>query len=177
VKPVQTEILYRTPWCEMVAKTVKPGEEPWYSMRGPDYTTIVALTEEGRLLLVRQYRPAVEQFTIELPSGNIDGAEPPEQCARRELVEETGYQADDMELLGPMFPDVGRLGMRVWNYFAPAVRPVHHWKPEPGVEVLSCSMSELVGAIEDGAFNHATHIAALVPAMLRGKLNLGASRK
>jgi 8-oxo-dGTP pyrophosphatase MutT (NUDIX family) len=174
VKPVKTEVLYSTPWCEMVAKTMHPGEEPWYSMRGPDYTTIVAVTEQGRILAVRQYRPAVERFVIEFPAGNIDGGESREECARRELVEETGYQAGEMELLGPMFPDVGRLGARVWNFFAPGVRPVTNWEPEPDVEVLSYSLDELAHAIEAGTFNHALHIAALVPAMLRGKLKLGA---
>ncbi|HKE20965.1 MAG TPA: NUDIX hydrolase [Bryobacteraceae bacterium] len=173
MKPVKTEVLYSTPWCEVVAKTMRAGEEPWYSMRGPDYTTIVALTEENRVLAVRQYRPAVEQFVIEFPAGNIDRGESPEQCARRELVEETGYEAGEMELLGPMFPDVGRLGTRVWPFFAPAARPVKGWKPEPDVEVLTYSLDELVRAIGDGTFNHALHLAALVPAMLRGKLVLG----
>jgi ADP-ribose pyrophosphatase len=173
VTPFKTELIFGTPWCELVAKTVRDGEEPWYSLRGPDYTAILAITEENRVLAVRQYRPAVEQYCIELPAGNIDAGEPPEQCARRELVEETGYEAGEMELLGPMFPDVGRLGTRVWNFFAPGVRPVNGWKPEPGVEVLSYSLDELARAIEEGTFNHALHLAALVPAILRGKLKLG----
>ena len=177
MKPFKTEVIHSTPWCETVAKTMQPGEEPWYSMRGPDYTSIVAVTEDNRILAVRQYRPAVEQFIIEFPAGNIDPGEPPEQCARRELREETGYEAGEMELLGPMYPDVGRLGTRVWNFFAPGVRPVKDWKPEPGVEVLSFSLDELTRAIQDGTFNHALHIAALVPAMLRGKLKLDASSK
>jgi len=158
----------------MVAKTVRQGEEPWYSMRGPDYTSILALTEANRIIAVRQYRPAVEQFIVEFPAGNIDAGEAAEECARRELREETGYEAGEMEPLGPMFPDVGRLGTRVWNFFAAGVRPVPNWHPEPGVEVLTYSVDELARAIADGTFNHALHVAALVPAMLRGKLKLGA---
>jgi ADP-ribose diphosphatase len=172
VKPVKTEVLYRTPWCELVGKTMKAGEEPWYSVRGPDYTAVIALTDEGRMLAVRQYRPAVERFIIELPAGNIDAGEPPEECARRELMEETGYEAGAMELLCPMFPDVGRLGTRVWYFFASGLRRVENWRPEEGVEVLSYSMDELARAIEDGTFDHALHVAALVPALLRGKLEL-----
>jgi ADP-ribose diphosphatase len=174
VKPIKTEVLYRTPWCELVGKTMRPGEEPWYSVRGPDYNAVIATTQEGRLLAVRQYRPAVERFTIELPSGNIDPGETPEDAARRELLEETGHQAGDMEALGPMFPDVGRLGTRIWYFFAAGVQRVENWSPEEGVEVLSYSMDELVHAIEDGTFDHALHVAALVPAMLRGKLKLAA---
>lgn len=172
MKPLKTEVVYRTPWCELMAKTMKPGEEPWYSLRGADYTTVVALTEEQRILAVRQYRPAVERFTIELPSGIIDPGETPAQSACRELIEETGYQAAELEDLGPMFPDVGRLGTRVWFFWAAGVRPVENWSPEEGVEVLSYSMDELARAIEDGTFDHALHVAALVPAILRGKLKL-----
>ena len=177
MKPFKTEVLYHTPWCEFVGKTVRPGEQPWYSVRGPDYTAMIAITEEGRLLAVRQYRPAVERYTIELPSGNIDPGEMPESSARRELREETGYEAGEMERLGPMLPDVGRLGTRVWYFFAPGVRPVENSKPEDGVEVLTYSMDELAAAILDGTFDHALHVAAFVPAVLRGKLNLGTSCK
>ena len=107
-----------------------------------------------------------------MPSGNIDPGETPEQSARRELLEETGYEAVEMESLGSMFPDVGRLGTRVWYFFAVGVRPVENWKPEEGVEVLTYSMDELARAILDGTFDHALHVAALVPALLRRKLKL-----
>ena len=90
---MRTEVVYRTPWCELVAKTMNPGEAPWYSVRTPDYTAVVALTETGRLVAVRQYRPAVERWTVELPAGILDPGETPEHCARRELLEETGYEA------------------------------------------------------------------------------------
>ena len=173
MKPLKTEVLFRTPWCRFVAKTMKQGEEPWYSVQGPEYNAVIALTAGGRILLVRQYRPAIEQFTIELPSGNMDAGETPEESARRELAEETGYEAERMELLGPMFPDVGRLGTRVWYFFASGLRRMENWSPEEGVEVLSYSMGELVRAIEDGTFNHSLHVAALVPAILQGKLKLG----
>jgi ADP-ribose pyrophosphatase len=173
VKPLKTEVVYRTPWCELLAKTMKPGEDPWYSLGGPDYTAVVALTEDRRMLAVRQYRPAVERFTIELPSGIVDAGETPAETARRELVEETGYQAGEMEALGPMLPDAGRLGTRVWFFLAEGIRPVERWLPEKGLEVLTYSMDELARAIGDGSFDHALHVAALVPAMLRGKVRLG----
>jgi ADP-ribose pyrophosphatase len=173
VKPLRTEIVYRTPYCELMAKTMKPGEDPWYSLRGADYTAVVALTGDRRLLVVRQYRPAVERFTIELPSGIVDPGESPEQSARRELLEETGHQAGQWEALGSMLPDPGRLGTRAWLFLAAGVRPVEGWSPEESLEVSSYSMDELARAIENGVFEHALHVAALVPAMLRGKLRLG----
>ena len=172
MKPIRTEVVFRTPWCELVAKTVEPGEEPWYSVRGPDYTAVVALTPDRRVVAVRQFRPAVERDTIELPSGNLDPGETPEATARRELLEETGYQAGEMQSLGVMLADAGRLGTRVWFFLAEDVRLADGWQPEPGLEVLTYSLPELSAAIATGEFDHSQHVAALVPALLRGKLRL-----
>ena len=83
------------------------------------------------------------------------------------MIEETGYQAAAMESLGVMLPDAGRLGARIWYFLAEDVRRVDGWQPEPGLEVLTYSLPELAAAIASGEFDHAPHVAALVPAMLR----------
>ena len=58
------------------------------------------VTEEGKILMVKQYRNALDRFTIEIPAGGLNGAdEPTMDAARRELEEETGYVASDMKLL------------------------------------------------------------------------------
>src|SRR5438132_7557355 len=54
---------------------------------------VVAVQEDGQVLLVRQHRPAVDAQILELPAGLIDPGETPEQCARRELAEETGFSS------------------------------------------------------------------------------------
>src|SRR4051812_18221040 len=109
-RPLQTEVAFATPWFELVAKTMKTGEAPYYSLRLPDYAAVVAITPDERVLAVRQYRPAVERYTIELPSGLVDPGESAGDAARRELLEETGYEADSLEVLAPMMPDCGRPG-------------------------------------------------------------------
>src|SRR5690242_16473540 len=118
MQPLKTEVAFRTPWFEVVGKTMKAEEHPYYSLRLPDYSAIVAITTEQRVLAVRQYRPAVERYTIELPSGLVDPGETPGAAARRELLEETGYAADEVEVLGPMLPDCGRLGNQIWSCVA-----------------------------------------------------------
>jgi len=60
VKPLKTEVAFATPWFEVVGKTMDAEEAPYYSLRLPDYAAVVALTEDQRVLVVRQYRPAVE---------------------------------------------------------------------------------------------------------------------
>ena len=61
---------------------------------------VLPVTEDGRILMVRQYRHALGRFTLEIPAGKLDSPdEPMIECARRELEEETGYRSDDLEFL------------------------------------------------------------------------------
>jgi ADP-ribose pyrophosphatase len=170
VKPIHTEIPFATPWFEVVAKTMREGEAPFYSLRLPDYAATVALTEDRRFVLVRQFRPAVEKETLELPSGLVDRGESPAEAARRELFEETGYEAERMEVLGPLLPDTGRLGNRIWCCFAGGVRRGPGWQPEAGIAVELLDAGAFAEAIGGGAFDHALHVAAVLMAQFHGKL-------
>ena len=172
MKPLKTEVAFATPWFELLAKTVRPEEAPYYSLKVPDYAALIAVTEEQRVLVVRQYRPAVERYTLELPSGLVDPGESPAQAAARELVEETAYEAGEVELLGPTYPDTGRLTNRIWGCWATGVRPVSGCKPEGGIEVLTYSLEELWRATKDGSFDHSRLVAILLQAVLQGKLQL-----
>src|SRR5262245_28777278 len=132
-KPLSTQVEYATPWFQLVGKTMKTGEPPYYSLRLPDYAAVVAITPDQRVLAVRQYRPAVERYTIELPSGLVDAGETAGQAAERELLEETGYEAENLEVLGPMLPDCGRLGNQIWTCVATGVRPARGHEAEEGI--------------------------------------------
>ena len=174
MNPLKIEVAFHTPFFDLLSKTIDPGEEPWYSLRIPDYTAILAITPEQKILVVRQYRPAVERYTLELPAGLLDQpGEEPETAARRELLEETGFEADEMEPLGAMFPDTGRMTNRIWSFLAKGVRRVEGQTPEPGMEVLEYSLPDLTRAILAGEFDHSLHVAPLLVAMLQGKLKLG----
>jgi len=170
MRPLKTEIVYSTPFFDLLAKTMKDGEQPYYSFRVPDFAVTVAITEEGRMLAVRQYRPSVERYTVELPSGLVDPGETPLEAARRELVEETGYAAERIEMLGPMIPEAGRLGNQLWTCFAAGVRPVENHVREEGIEVIAYSMEELRQATISGEFGHAPHVGSVLLAVLHGKM-------
>jgi len=66
---------------------------------GEAYVVIAAFTEDNRMLLAKQYRPGPEAFLYGLPSGVIDEGETPLEAAKRELLEETGYQAEEITLI------------------------------------------------------------------------------
>ena len=172
MKPLKTEVGFETPWFRMVGKTMREGEAPYYSLQLPDYAAVVALTEQNDVLIVRQYRPAVEHLTLELPSGLVDPGETPAEAATRELLEETGYEAGELELLGSMEPDVGRPGNRIWTCLARNVRKVPGRVPEEGIEVILWPLEELARATVDGRFDHALHVAVVMIAVMKGGLRL-----
>jgi 8-oxo-dGTP pyrophosphatase MutT (NUDIX family) len=102
----------------------------------------------------------------------VDPGETPEEAARRELLEETGYEGGAWEVLGAMEPDIGRLGNRIWSFLAKGVRRVAGREPEEGIAVLTWSLDELAQATVDGRFSMALHVAAVMMAVLKGGVRL-----
>jgi ADP-ribose pyrophosphatase len=163
----------QTPWFSVLERPTADGR-PYYLLTLPDYVSVIAVTRDQKMLLVRQYRSVVEHETLELPSGHVDEGESPEQAARRELLEETGYVAGPLELLGTLVPDVGRLSNRMWCYFAgdvaPSAVPV---ESEPGLTVVLLPVDEALACANDGRIDHALNIAPLFLALAQRKLSLG----
>lgn len=149
-------------------------EETWHSLEQSDYVGVLALTADGRVPLVRQFRPAVRRVTLELPGGLLDSSDPPEAVAARELEEECGLRASGAPvLLGRLLPDTGRLENGLWCYFAPA-EPLPGRRPEAGIECRFVAPGELRRLILDGEFDHALHIALVGLAVMRGHFSWGA---
>jgi len=121
-----------------VKKSVENNSAPHYSIRTRDYVSVFAITRDKTFVLVRQFRPAIEMFTLELPGGHVDEGETPEQSARKELLEETGFVAEELTLLGTLAPDTGRLDTRMWCFFAPSIwlNPAIKFDAEHGIEPL-----------------------------------------
>lgn len=172
MKSLKTEVAYRTPFFEILAKTIETDETPYYALQLPDYVGVLALTAERQVLVVRQYRPAVERYTLELPAGMVPPGEKPVEAAERELMEETAHETGSIELLGPVLPDAGRLANVRWNYIARDCRPMKNAQMEAGIEVLTYSVNELIAAIAAGTFNHSLDVAAVMLAVSQGKLDL-----
>jgi ADP-ribose pyrophosphatase len=165
---------YEGRWLSVEAKDVVRDDsttETFYSVRTHDYAAVLAVTEDGRIPLVRQFRPAIEERSLELPSGLIEAGEAPEETARRELVEEVGCEARRVELLGQFDMDSGRMQTREYAFFAPDVRVVGEpTGEEPGLEVVFVTPRELRDFVQDGRFRMAGHLAVLASAFVRGLL-------
>jgi ADP-ribose pyrophosphatase len=164
-------VVFSSPWCSLLSETMADGQ-PYYMVEVNDYVAVVARTPEGRLVLVRQHRPVVGRDAIELPSGQVDAGETAEAAGRRELLEETGMVAGEMELLGVLVPDIGRLTNRMWCYFAPAVTPATGWQPEEGIAVEQVAEEEALLMASDGRIEHALNLAVLFLALRKGRVGL-----
>jgi len=170
---VDRKVEFETPWFQLVSKRVAGESAPYYVLRVQDYVCVVAFTAGDELVLVRQYRPAVERHTLELPSGHVEPNESPAESARRELAEECGLDAPQMELLGALISDSGRNENKIWCYYAPEVVPLGpDYKPEPGVERILVPRAEIPGLLQRAEFDHALHVGALM--LLVMKHGLGA---
>ena len=151
-------------WVRLVAKEVEfdDGRIETYHMIGQnDYVAILAKTEGGLIPIVRQYRPAVEDYTYELPAGLVESGERPEETCRRELLEETGLHAQSIISMGEYWADTGRLENRLHNFFVTAPDPVLHSSTEPGMSVEFIRPDMLRQYISSGKFRHQLHIALL----------------
>jgi ADP-ribose pyrophosphatase len=168
-----SEVVWSTKWFEIVAKRPPSFAEPHYSIRTKDYVSVIAVDPHGHLLLVRQLRPAVGRRTLEIPTGHVEAGETPVESARKELLEETGYVADAMELLGTLSPDNGRYENRMWCFFAsnarPSPDPCH--EAEPGIEFVLYS-GTVRALLQEKDFDSALNYSAVFLAVLKGQLHI-----
>jgi ADP-ribose diphosphatase len=163
-----------SPWMQIIEREVEfsVGASPqlYHAVGQQDYIAIVALTPDGQIPIVRQYRPALECFTLELPAGLVDKDESAEACCRRELTEETGFAARRVYALGAYAPCTARLSNRVHSFF---VETDEQGQPtEPEIELRLVTPAELGGLILSGEFVLQLHIGALLLAALRGYVDI-----
>ncbi|ABY92839.1 MULTISPECIES: NUDIX hydrolase [Thermoanaerobacter] len=84
----------------------------------PGGVSIVAVNEEGKILLVKQYRKPAEESLLEIPAGKLEKGEDPLICAKRELLEETGYEAGFIKQLITFYTTPGFSNEKMYLYFA-----------------------------------------------------------
>ena len=161
-----------SPWVELVEKGVQFGPEAspelYHCIAQDAYVGVLARTADGLIPIVRQYRPCVEQYTWELPAGTLDNGEAPEDAARRELLEETGFEADQMIYLGNFHPDTGRLQVDSHAFYGMIRQPASALLTESGMTARLVEHRELKRMIVEGEFRHQLHVAIYAAVLARG---------
>jgi len=169
-----------SPWMEIIEREVEftAGSLPelYHAVSQQDYIAIVACTPDGKIPIVRQYRPALERFTWELPAGLIDKGEAAAETCKRELMEETGFPAKSVHELGTYAPCTARLSNQVHSFFVKTGPRGEASQTEAGIELKLVTLQQLAALILNGEFILQLHIGALLLAGMRGYLDLGAFR-
>jgi len=167
-----------SPWMEIIEREVEfaPGTpaELYHAVGQQDYIAIVARTPDGKIPIVRQYRPALERFTWELPAGLVDKGEDAADTCKRELLEETGYPAKAVHALDTYAPCTARLSNWIHSFFVETGPHAPDKKTEAGIELKLVTPKELAALILAGEFVLQLHIGAILLAGLRGYIDLGA---
>ncbi len=160
------------PWLELSVETVEvPGGrviDDFHQLAIPDFTVVFAETPDGRVIVIRQYKHGARRASLTLPGGMVEAGENPLEAARRELLEETGYEAGDWQNLGSFVVN-GNLGCGTGHFFrASGARRVA--EPASGdleeMELLLLDRAGLHRALAEGKVVLLNHVAAIAIAMV-----------
>ena len=144
----------------------------WERVEHPGAVGIVPLLDKSTLLMVRQYRHAVRGDLLEIPAGKLDRDESPVECARRELIEETGYRAERMTKLAEFYNSPGYSDERFFLYAGEYLSPQESVsEPDEFLEVVKIDLSEALSMVSHGSIRDAKSIIGitLTGLFLRGE--------
>lgn len=131
-------------------------------IRHPGACAIVAMLDDDHVVLLHQYRHAIGQWQLEVPAGKFDPGESPEQCAARELEEETGFRTETLESLGMIWPTPGFSDEKIYLFLCSDLQSgTQRLEPNEVVEVVSMPFTEALAAVSTGEIQDAKTIAAL----------------
>lgn len=125
---------------------------------------VVPVREDGKLLMVRQYRNALDRYTLEIPAGGLNGAEEPTlDAAERELEEETGYRSEDLELLITIRTTVAFCNEKIDIYVAHnLIKSEQNLDEDEFINVEAYSVEELSRMIFEGKIEDSKTVAAIM---------------
>jgi len=142
---------------------VKSVSHDFYIIESPDWINVVAITKDNQFILVKQHRLGTNEFTIETPAGIIEKDEPPEEAAQRELLEETGYKANELLLLKKLSSNPAVFNNQIFFFLARDCKKIafQNLDKTEDIEIQLHSSDEVISMIKDGSINHSIIITAL----------------
>lgn len=166
---LESKYSYRDRWLALRSDTVRVPNgtilSPYHTIEFPDWVCAIALTQAREILLIEEYRHGVERLSVELPCGTPeDEAEDVLAAMKRELLEETGYAAEEWHALGSSTANTARQNNRVHSFLALDAHRVAEQKLDPGeiIKVHAVPWEKFVADLADGRLEvPGFHLAAL----------------
>jgi len=136
----------------------------FFVIDAPDWVMVLALTPARELVLVRQFRYGIDDFSLEVPGGVIDRGEDPVAAGARELLEETGYAGDRARLLGSVHPNPAIQNNRQHLVLVENVRRAGNlaWDEDEEMEMVVKPVDEVYALARNGGITHAMVLNALL---------------
>ena len=142
---------------------VRKTEREFYVVHSPDWVNVIALTPEHHLVLVRQFRFGVDDFSLEIPGGVMDLGEEPVAAGLRELREETGYAGQNARIIGRVHSNPAILNNACNLILVEQAVPTTElaWDADEEIEVLTAPVEEVFSWARSGRITHSLVLDAL----------------
>ncbi|HZQ01709.1 MAG TPA: NUDIX hydrolase [Reyranella sp.] len=155
---LESRYSYQDRWLKLRSDSVRlPGGKtlsPYHVIEVADWVNVVAVNEAGSVVLVEQYRHAVQHAMLEIPAGHVDPQETPEAAVRRELLEETGYGGGTWHALGALHPAASRFTNQVHSFLALNVRKLGEPRHDASeqMRIHEIPWTDFAARLRSGAF-------------------------
>lgn len=136
----------------------------FFSMETPDWVNVVPITSDGRILLIKQHRLGTDEVTLETPGGIVDPGESPETAAFRELKEETGYQAKDIQFMNKLSANPAIMNNRIYFYIATGCvqTDIQTLDVAEDIAIETFRQDEITDMLGRGVISHSIVVTALL---------------
>ncbi|MGA2691033.1 MAG: NUDIX hydrolase [Opitutaceae bacterium] len=143
---------------------VRGTEREFIVAHAPDWVNVVALTPDGRIVMVRQFRFGTNEFSLEIPGGVIEKGEDPLAAGIRELREETGFGGGKARVLGSVHANPAIQDNRCHVVFVDGAVPVGpvHWDADEEIQVSTAPADDVLAWARSGKITHSLSVAALM---------------
>ena len=150
-------------YCHDTVRIPNGNIRVWDYIYHQGAAAVLPVDDDGRIILVRQYRNAFDRFMLKIPAGGLEGAdEPTKEAAIRELEEETGFCATDVSFLMAFYPTVAYSGEKIDIYLAKGLkRRERHLDADEFINVEAWDLKELMEMIFSGRLNDGKTVAAV----------------
>ncbi len=170
-KVLESEYLFKKPWltirkekCETPKGTIIPS---FYINEYPDWVHAFALTEDNKVVLVKQYRHGIGEVGIELPGGVAEDGETHEIAVRREMMEETGYEFETVQYLGKICANPSTTNNFMHMFLATGGKKVAEQKLDETeeVDVLLLSVEDVKQLMKENKIMQSLHVNCIMYAL------------